>query len=225
LSAPRATWGTAAPDAFAVVGVVEDERMTGREGAPEPAVYVSTRQFPQTELSVVGRRAPGRPDAGVALRAAVREVESRASLGSVQALERIDADQRLSRTVTTDLVTAFAGVALLLAGMGLHSLLSLAVASRRREIGIRLALGATRGGVASLVVRDSVRAVGFGLVAGLTIAQLAGEGTRALLVDAQGSDLKLLAGVVVLMLGLGAATAVLPARRASRVDPVETLNQ
>jgi predicted permease len=224
LSSPRATWGTAAPATFAVVGVVEDERTTGREGAPEPAVYVSTRQFPQSELSVIGRRAPGRPDAPAALRAAVREAEPQASLGSVEALERIDADQRLPRTVTTDLVTAFAGVALVLAALGLHSLLSLVVASRRREIGIRLALGATRGGVASLVVRDSLRAVGLGLVAGLVLAQLADEGTRALLVDGGGTDVILLVGIVVLMLGLAAVTAALPARRASRVDPAETLN-
>jgi ABC-type antimicrobial peptide transport system permease subunit len=141
----------------------------------------------------------------------------------VTTLERELADQQLTRTLTTNLVGGFAALSLLLASVGLHGLLTLIVTGRRREIGIRLALGASRHSVARMVIRESVRPTIVGLGAGLLLAQLASDSIRALLVDITASDPWSLAAVTVFMLGVGFAAAAIPARQATRVDPARTL--
>jgi ABC-type antimicrobial peptide transport system permease subunit len=107
--------------------------------------------------------------------------------------------------------------------VGLHGLLTLVVTGRRREIGIRLALGASRGTVAGLVIRESVRPVLIGLLTGLLLAQLASDSVRALLVDVTASDPWSLAGVTLFMIVVGVAAAAIPARHAASVDPARTL--
>jgi predicted permease len=223
VSAPRFTWGDAAPEEFAIVGVVEDERFRGREADVEPAVYVSTRQFPLSDFVLLVRASRSPSDVGDALRALVRQVEPSVSLTAATTLQGVQEDQQLTRTLTTNLVGGFAGLSLLLAMVGLHGLLSLIVNGRRREIGIRLALGASRGTVAGLVVRESVRPVLIGVLAGLLLAQLASDGVRALLVDITASDPWSMIGVTVFMLVVGLAAAAIPARQAARVDPARTL--
>jgi ABC-type antimicrobial peptide transport system permease subunit len=150
-------------------------------------------------------------------------VEPSVSLTAATTLQGVQEDQQLTRTLTTNLVGGFAGLSLLLAMVGLHGLLSLIVNGRRREIGIRLALGASRGTVAGLVVRESVRPVLIGVLAGLLLAQLASDGVRALLVDITASDPWSMIGVTVFMLVVGLAAAAIPARQAARVDPARTL--
>ena len=221
--APRFTWGDAAPEEFAIVGVVEDERFRGLEADVEPAVYVSTRQFPLNDFVLLVRSAGTRADFGDALRALVREVEPSVSLTAATTMQRVQEGQQLTRTLTTNLVGGFAGLCLLLASVGLHGLLTLIVTGRQREIGIRLALGASRGTVAGLVIRESVRPILIGVLAGLVLAQLASDSVRALLVDVSPSDPWSLAGVTVFMLVVGVAAAAIPARQATRVDPANTL--
>jgi predicted permease len=223
VSAPRFNWGAGVPEEFAIVGVVEDERFRGLEADVEPAVYVSTRQFPLSNFVLLVRASTARSDFGHALRALVRQVEPSVSLTAVTTMQDVQADQQLTRTLTTDLVGGFAGLSLLLASVGLHGLLTLIVTGRRREIGIRLALGASRGTVAGLVIRESVRPMLIGVLAGLLLAQLAGDSVRALLVDITASDPWSLAGVTIFMLIVGVAAAAVPARQATRVDPARTL--
>jgi putative ABC transport system permease protein len=223
VSAPRVNWGDAAPEEFAIVGVVEDERFRGLEANVEPAVYVSTRQFPLSDFVLLVRASGTRADVGDVLRTLVRQVEPAVSLTTATTMEGVQADQQLTRTLTTDLVGGFAGLSLLLASVGLHGLLTLIVTGRRREIGIRLALGASRGTVAGLVIRESVRPMLIGVLMGLLLAQLASDSVRALLVDITASDPWSLAGVTVFMLVVGVAAAAIPARHATRVDPARTL--
>jgi putative ABC transport system permease protein len=223
VSAPRATWGDAVPGEFAIIGVVEDERFRGLEADAEPAVYISTRQFPQAHFVLLVRTPAGGRDFSSDLRAAVRQLDSGASLSAVTTLTRELADQQLTRTLTTGLVAGFAALSLLLASVGLHGLLTLVVTGRRREIGIRLALGASRGTVAGLVIRESVRPVLIGLLTGLLLAQLASDSVRALLVDVTASDPWSLAGVTLFMIVVGVAAAAIPARHAASVDPARTL--
>jgi putative ABC transport system permease protein len=223
VSAPRFNWGDAAPEEFAIVGVVEDERFRGLEADVEPAVYVSTRQFPLSDFALLVRASGPRSDFGDALRALVRQVEPSVSLTAATTLQGVQADQQLTRTLTTDLVGGFAALSLFLASVGLYGLLTLIVTGRRREIGIRLALGASRGTVAGLVIRESLRPMLIGVLTGLLLAQLASASVRALLVDISASDPWSLVGVTVFMLIVGLAAAALPARQATRVDPARTL--
>jgi len=223
VSAPRFNWGDAAPEDFAIIGVVEDERFRGLEADVEPAVYVSTRQFPLHDFVLLVRSPRARSDFGDALRALVREVEPSISLTAAITMRSVQEEQQLTRTLTTNLVTGFASLCLLLASVGLYGLLTLIVSGRRREIGIRLALGASRGTVAGLVIRESVRPILIGLLAGLVLAQLAGNSVRALLVDVTASDPWSLAGVTIFMFFVGVVAAAIPARQATRVDPANSL--
>jgi predicted permease len=223
VSAPRANWGDAAPEEFTIVGVVEDERFRGLEADVEPAVYISSRQFPLAHFVLLVRTPAGGRDFSSELPAVVRQLDAGASLSAVTTLKRELADQQLTRTLTTNLVGGFAGLSLLLASVGLHGLLTLIVTGRRREIGVRLALGASRHSVARMIIREGVRPTVMGLLAGLVLAQLASSSVRALLVDVTASDPWSLAGVTIFMLIVGVAAAAIPARQATRVDPARTL--
>ena len=223
VSAPRFNWGPKAPGEFAIVGIVEDERFRGLEADVEPAVYVSTRQFPLNDFVLLVRSSNARFDLGDALRALIREVEPSVSLTAATTMRAVQEEQQLTRTLTTNLVGGFGVLSLILASVGLHGLLTLIVTGRRREIGIRLALGASRGAVAGLVIRESVRPIVIGVFAGLLLAQLAGGSVRALLVDVTASDPWTLAGVTAFMLFIGLVAAAVPARQATRVDPARTL--
>jgi putative ABC transport system permease protein len=176
-----------------------------------------------TSASILVASASGDADMTAEIRAAVQEAEPRASLRRVRRLDDISADQQLVRTLTTDVVSSLALIALLLASVGLHGLLTLVVAGRRRDIGIRLALGASRGSVANRVIADSLQPVFLGVVMGLVLAQLAGDAIRSLLVDISVLDPAVLFGVAALMVAVGVLAAVVPARRASHVDPAIAL--
>jgi len=221
--AARRTWGEAAPADFEVVGIVDNEHFRGVESEAVPAFYVSTRQYPLRYASILVAAGSQEAGLGAAIRAAVRDAEPGASLGPMRPLDDIEADQQLLRTLTTDIVAGLALMALSLAGLGLHGLLTLIVSGQRQEIGIRLALGASRSQIANRIVRDSLVPVGVGIVAGVGLAQLAGGAIRSLLVDVSVLDPLVTATVCVLMLGVGLIASVVPARNASRVDPARTL--
>jgi predicted permease len=219
----RRTWGEAAPDEFVVVGIVEDERFRGAEEDVEPALYLSTRQFPLTSASIVVASTSDTADMAGDIRAAVRDAEPGASLSRIRRLDDVAADQQLVRTLTTNVVGGLALIALVLASVGLHGLLTLMVSGRRRDIGIRLALGASRRSVVNRVIGDSLRPGLLGVGAGLMLAQLAGDAIRSMLVEISVLDPAVLIGVSGLMIAVGLLAAVVPARRAGRVDPARAL--
>jgi putative ABC transport system permease protein len=219
LSSPSGTWGDAVPSAFQIVGVLGDERFRGLEAATEPAVYVTTRQFPQRDLTLLARL-DGSPSA-VDLRALVREVEPGASRGAPLALDEVEREQRAPRTWLTVLVGTFASGALVLAATGLAGLLLLVVSAREREIGIRLALGAARSDVIRGVVTEALLPLAIGAAGGITLAVLAGRWMQSQVVQA---DLFSADTIVVAMLVLFASAVVatiVPARRAANIDPAD----
>ena len=218
LSSPAGTWGDVVPGTFTIVGVIDDERFRGLEAATEPAVYVTTRQFPQRDLTLLARLEEGRA-AAADLRAIVREIEPGASLNPPRALEAVEREQRAPRTWLTMLVATFASGSLALAAMGLAGLLMLLVSAREREIGIRLALGAARIEVIRSVVRETTVPLLVGAVGGVALAALASR-----ILETQLAQTRVLAAdTVAIALGvlLSAAilAAVIPARRAASIDP------
>jgi ABC-type antimicrobial peptide transport system permease subunit len=161
--------------------------------------------------------------------AAVRDV-IREALPDLPAPGILSADDLVTNSVATrrfqlDLVMLFAGVALLLAAMGVYAVVAQSVMRRTREIGIRIAFGAAHVDVWRLIAREGLMPVGAGLVAGLLVAALATPLVRSLLFGLTPFDLPTYAAVASVMLLSAAAACAIPARRAVRIDPLLALSE
>jgi predicted permease len=220
---PRFLYGTAAAAEFAIVGIVRNERVRGFEQPAQPAYYLSTRQFPQTSFALLVRT-QGDPLAAAAdVRSAVRTADAAATFSHATSLERILADQLAQRRVTTDVIGGFATAALALAALGMYGLVAMLVCGRTREIGVRLAVGATPASVARQVVGDSLRNAVAGIAIGCLLALVAGSLIQSLLVDVSARDPATLGIVAAVLLVVAVVAALIPAMRAARIDPVAAL--
>jgi predicted permease len=218
-AAPRLTWGPSAPQEFEILGVVKNERFRGLERPSEPAVYLSTRQFAQTGFTLLIRTSSDADIVARDVRAVVRAIEPAATVGDPSALAEILDDQLVARRVTADVIGGFAGAALALAALGVYGVLAMLVASRTREIGVRLALGATAGGVARRVLRDCLLNAGPGIAAGVVLATVAGRFLESFFFGVSSRDPFTLALGAATMLCAAVLAALVPAIRAARVDP------
>ena len=158
-----------------------------------------------------------------AARGALREVDPLLPMSDVGTFEAARSEQLATRRVPMVLMTSFSFVALLLAAVGVYGVGANVVALRRRELGIRMALGASRRGVLSLVLRDSARMIVGGVAAGIPLALLLSANLRGLLYGVAPNEPAVLLGVALLLAGVALAAALIPARRATRVDPVQVL--
>jgi putative ABC transport system permease protein len=222
-SARASTGYTTVPGEFRIVGIVANERFRGLEQPSEPAVYLSTRQFPQLTLSMLLRTAVDPRSLAQPARDIVRRFDPGVPVATMTTLSEILAEQMVTRRSTTRVIDGFAGGSLALAALGLYGLLTLLVASRTRETGIRLALGSSPTAEALRVVRECVANAGAGVVVGLVLALPCGRLVRSLLVGVSAYDPPTLIAVAAAMLVVGLAAAVLPAWRTSRVDPCVAL--
>ena len=214
-----------APSDFEIVGIVVNERFRGLERPAQPAYYISTRQFPQSGLTLLVRTTGDPMAQATEVRAAVRSADPAITIDRFTTIDQILAEQLVSRRVTSGVISGFATTALGLAALGVYGLLMIAVASRRREIGIRLAVGASPASIALRTFRDGLASAGFGVVLGLGLALISGRYLRGLLVDVSASDPALLALTAAVLLGTATAAAAIPAWRAARVDPLSALRQ
>jgi len=210
-----------------VVGVVGDVHHFGLDTPPEAQVYVPFTRNVWGHMSLVVRTAV--PPGGFlqTLSRAVRQVDPDIPMtltGSVSAVGTVDiAGSLASRRFDVWLLGSFAAAALLLAAIGIYGLLAYAVGQRRRELGIRLALGASRGDVMSQVVGDGIRLAVAGIVIGVVIALAITRLLSALLYGVGASDPMTFVGVVALLALVSLVASYLPARRAARVDPMVAL--
>jgi predicted permease len=220
---PQFAFGNSVPNEFEIVGIVDNERFRGLEQPVQPAFYLSTRQFPQTGFSLIVRTA-GDPIAITPdVRAAIRETDPRITFDHATSLDAILADQMASRRVTTDVIGGFAAVALALAALGIYGLIAIVVGGRTREIGLRLAIGASPASVVRHVLVSSLGNAAIGVSLGVVLAIGTGKFVRSLLVDVSGSDPMTLSAVAATLVAVSFIAALLPARRAGRVDPAVTL--
>ena len=219
---PRFTYGASAPGEFEIVGILRNERVRGFEHPAQPAFYLSTRQFPQSAFTLIVRTS--QPSRGVAgdLRTALYAHDSRVTFDRALPLETILATQLMPRRATTVVIGGFAIVALGLAALGTYGLLSLLVGSRRQEIGIRLAIGASPASLARRIVLDSLRTASMGIAIGSVFSLASVRVVDHLLVGVSRNDVPTLAWSISLLLTL-AAGALLPALRAARIDPATVL--
>ncbi len=153
----------------------------------------------------------------------LRSVDPTVAVENVKTLEQIRGDSLASRTFAMQLLVGFSVVGSVLTLVGIYGVLSLSVASRRREIAIRTAVGAQRRDIRNLVFAEGFRLIAGGLVAGIAIALVLSRVLRSFLFDVAPADPATLVGVVLLFSAVALLACWAPTRRASRVDPAEAL--
>ncbi len=208
-----------------LVGVVGDERIHGLDQATPPAVYLPLPQVPSAGGShSLLVRVSGDPAAlAPSLRALVRELDPALPLFGVEPLEQTLANSVGQRRFTMIVLGIFAAVAFFLAAIGVHGVLSYVVAQRTREIGIRMALGADRGSVGGLVVRQGAVLAATGLALGLVGALAVSRVLSSLLYGVGTRDPLTFAGAALVLGAVALIATYLAARRATRVDPMVAL--
>jgi predicted permease len=213
-----------------VVGVVKNVRHNGVTAVVKEKFYVPYAQFPAARGGDAARnmtlvvRADSDPMALVApIRAEVRRLDPSLPIANVKPMTEVVDSSLATPRLTGSLLAIFAGLALSLAAIGVSGVLAYLVSSRRREIGIRLALGASRANVLGLVVRRGVAYAGAGILFGAVAALFLTRLMEGLLYGVAPRDPGTFAGVMLLLLGIAAAASAIPGMRAARVDPLEAL--
>jgi putative ABC transport system permease protein len=211
-----------------VVGVVGDVRNRGLADPPSPEVFVPVHQElagwnNQLFLTI---RTQGDPLAMLpAVRRTIASVDAQQPLYSIRTLDGAFAEAVSQRRAAMQLITIFAGIALLLAAVGIYGLMSHMVNERTHEIGIRMALGAVGGDVLRLVMRQTMTLVAIGAVLGLGGALALGRALSGLAFGVTPSDPVTLSAVTALLAAVAVIATVIPARRATRVTPLVALRR
>ena len=219
IGGPDTPWHT-------IVGVVADIHERGYEPSMMPAVYLPAVQTPNPravprELLVKTKGDPAIMSDTV--RRGVWTVNPRRPVARVRTMDDLLDFDVADRKQQTILLGSFAGLALLLASIGLYGVLSYWVAQRNREIGLRMALGASAANVTGMVIRHGLGLTGSGLALGCAAAWLATRAIGKLLYGVRVSDPATFAAVTALLAGIAALACWIPARRASQVDPLTVL--
>ena len=211
------------PGSREIVGVVDDVRVTGLGEPPAPAVYLPETQMTYPQLNLVMRTTGDPVGAIPAVRRELRALAPGVALEQVRTLRDVFSASLARQRFSLVLIGAFAIAALALAVVGLYGVIALSVGERRRELGVRLALGARPVTVLRLVLGEGARIAAAGIVVGLAGSALATRLLRGMLYDVGPADATVY-GVAALIVGIVAlASAWLPARAATRVDPALAL--
>jgi len=210
---------------FEVIGVSGDVRHSGLARRPGGAVYVPASRFPRSTMKIFLRFSGEPAPMASAARAAIWSVNRNQPISEIATLPEL-----LSRSVARPrffmlLLVAFGAAALALAALGLYGTLSYGTRQRRRELGIRIALGAQAGDVLRLILREGAVLAGIGVALAVPAALAVSRLLGGLLYEVRPYDPSVLTGVVIFLLAVTLAASWLPARSAARVDPAIALRQ
>ena len=208
-----------------VIGVVGDVHHLGLDADPKATIYYPEAQEPMGYMSLVVRGNITPAAVGATFRRAIHEIDPEVPVGQPATMYSVLAQSVDGRRYPLMLLAVFAGLAVTLAGIGVYGVIAFAVNRRRREIGIRMALGASSRAVMQMLLRGGVVLAGIGLGVGLIGGLLATRVLRALLFEVRPSDPFTLAAASVVVFGVALLAVYLPARRATRVEPVEVLRE
>lgn len=208
-------------DWFTVLGVVADVKQVNLEAAAPMMVYQRDRG--QSGLNVVVRTSLPPEAFAKTLRAEMAQIDRSILIDDIRSLEQVVSASTARRRWQTLLISMFAGVAALLAGLGIWGVVSYAVSQRRNEIGVRMALGASAGSVVRLVVGQGLRPIALGALGGGLLSLVTARALESQLFGIHAFDLPSFLGTTALLIVVAATACVLPARRAARVDPADSL--
>jgi putative ABC transport system permease protein len=202
-----------------VVGIVRSVRHSGLDRDPRPTVYRPHAQYPRWTMYVLARVAGEPQSFAQTLTSAVRDVDSDQPLSDVATM-----DARVGRSVAqpgfgATAGFAFATLALLLSAVGVYGLVAFAVAQRRREVSIRMAIGASRSAISRMILIDGARLAGAGMVAGIAGAIALGRWTSSIVPGVVAMDAAITSAAAATVLVSALLACWVPAHRASRVDP------
>lgn len=216
---------TKADGMYEIVGVVADERVSRfADTRPKPLVYVSLNQKPDDDAGVlIVRTANPQPQIGELLQRAVAQIDPTQALTGVETVDALKADLTSTDKFRSTLISIFASVALLLAAVGIYGVMSYAVGQRKREIGIRSALGATPARLVRLVLSSALRLALVGLMMGSAAGFGAAHLLRGYLFGVSTTDPVTLVEAVLTLAVAAAAASDVPARRAAAANPLDVL--
>jgi predicted permease len=208
-----------------IVGVVDDIKSDGFDAPSVPHVYMPLRQAAPFNAVVFLRSKADVAGLGEAVRRAVENVDPNIPVHSISSLDQIIARSLADRRFALELLGVFAGVALLLAAIGIYGVMSYSFSQRTHEIGIRVALGAQRPHILQMAIGEGMQLVAIGLPIGLLAAAALTRFVRTMLFDVSPFDPLTFGAISVTLAGVAFFACYIPARRATRVNPLVALRE
>jgi putative ABC transport system permease protein len=212
-----------------IAGVAGDVRMRGLEQEAEPQVYLPSRQVEDGWIigyiprALLVRTTTPPETLAAPIRAIIQQIEPALPVSDVNTLTDVVERDTASRAVQVRVLGAFAVIAFVLAGIGVHGLLSFAVSQRTQEIGVRIALGAQPRDILTMVLRRSVLLAAAGVIPGIALAYAAGRSMEALLAGVEPADAPTMAAAVALVVVMTIVGSAMPTLRALRVNPITAI--
>ena len=207
-----------------VVGNVKTQTVFQEMGYVEPAaVYRQLSQEPSASMSLLVSTSDDPNAVANPIREKLQTLDNEATLANIKTMEERLSDQQAQPRFRTVVLTAFAGFALILAALGIYGVLLQSVVRRTKEIGVRMALGATRESVMQMILGQALRTVLIGLALGLAAALALGRSIAGLLYNVSPANPATLAAVSAILVGVAMLASYLPARRATTIDPLDAL--
>jgi putative ABC transport system permease protein len=214
----------AGPAWTTIVGVIADARTESLADAAIPQIYRSVYQHPAKSVAIFLRGQLDPSAISGQMRQQIQAVDAELPVFHAETLDDVLASSLSVRRFSMEMVAIFAATALLLAGLGIYGTISYVVNEQRREIAIRLALGAQRGTILKMVLRRGVGLAAAGAGLGLAVALVVSRLMAGLLFGVSPYDLTTFAGVTLVLTGVAIAASYIPALRAMRLDPITTLH-
>ena len=210
---------------YEIVGIIADTKYSRLREEIRPIAFVPAAQHPspQEGAALVIRAAGATSVVPQAVRRLTGDIDSRVVLAGVNEYETQIGETLVQERLMAALSGFFGQLAMVIAAVGLYGLVSYIVSTRQHELGIRVALGATRANVLALVLRQSLTLVGFGLLIGVPAALLVSRWMTSLVFDVSPRDIRTIAAAVVTLAVVALGAALIPARRAASVDPIVAL--
>jgi predicted permease len=206
-----------------IVGVVRDSKYLTLGEAPEPCVYIPLAQRHETGMTLHVRTSAPPVGLVAGVRQAVQSLEKNLPVTNVRPLDELLIASLYPARMGALLLGVFGALALLLAGVGLYGVMSFSVAQRTREIGVRMALGASRRAVLRLALGEGMKLAAIGVAAGLAVAFAVTQWLSSFLYGVSATDVVTFAGVPALLAVVALLACWIPARRATKVDPLIAL--
>ncbi len=217
---PSAPWET-------IVGVVGDVKYSGLDSGPGPTLYVPYNEngwvMWSREMYLVVRSSGNAPEIVPAIRSQLASMDSTLPLAQIRTMNQLLDQSLVQQRFRTWLVSGFAALALLLSAIGIYALISYSVSQRTREIGLRIALGAQRSNLLGMVIREGLQLLALGLLLGLVGALSATRIMRSLLYSTSATDALSFVVTSLTLLTVALLACYIPARRATKVDPMVAL--